>query len=67
MRSPAAKKRIRITITTSDQVNYALTALVSLGLYGNSVAEAAERLVCEGLRNDVKRRRASLIDPQIST
>ena len=62
MRQVASKqRRIRITLTTSEQVSEALTALVSLGLYGSSVAEAAERLVCEGLRNDLKRQRAAAL------
>jgi hypothetical protein len=63
VRSTAAKQqRIRITLTTSRQVIDALEALVSLGLYGSTVAEAAERMVCEGLRNDLKRKRAKAIE-----
>lgn len=63
MRPPAAKQqRIRITLTTSRQVVDALEALVSLGLYGSTVAEAAERMVCEGLRNDLKRKRIAALD-----
>lgn len=57
----AKQQRIRITLTTSQQVVDALKALVSLGLYGSNVAEAAERMVCEGLRNDLKRKRAAAI------
>lgn len=65
MRSLASKQhRIRITLTTSGQVHGALEALVKLGLYGNTVAEAAERLVCEGLRNDMKRKRIALTNPE---
>lgn len=65
MRQPASKQqRVRITFTTSPEVVQALTGLVSLGLYGSTVADAAERLVCEGLRNDLKRKRAKAVDPQ---
>ena len=64
MSAKAAKQqRVRITITTSKQVADALAGLVTLGLYGSCVAEAAERMVCEGLRNDLKRKRAKAIDP----
>lgn len=42
-------KSIRITITTTKQVQDMLTRLSALGLYGSTIAEAAERLVCEGL------------------
>lgn len=63
MRQSAAKKSIRITITTTEQVRKLLVALVDLGLYGTSISDVAERLVCEGLRSDVKRKRALLTDP----
>lgn len=64
--SQTATKRstVRITITTSKSVHEHLGRLVTLGLYGNSVADAAERIVCEGLRNDVRRKRAALVDPK---
>lgn len=55
-------KRVRITITTSEQVETALKGLVEVGLHGASVAEAAERLVCLGLQNDLKKKRQQAID-----
>ncbi len=44
------QKRIRITFTTSNQVQEYLAALVKTGLYGGTVPEAAEALVCEQIR-----------------
>lgn len=55
---------VRITITTTKQVSQYLDSLVSLGLYGSTVAEAAEQLICEGLRNDLRRRRTALLNPE---
>lgn len=46
-------KSVRITITTTPAVVRYLQALVPLGLHGSSVAEVAERLICEGLRGKV--------------
>lgn len=43
-----------------------LEKLLPLGLYGNSVAEVAERLVCEALRNDMKRLRQNLLEADSS-
>ena len=62
MRSKAANPSVRITITTSKQVAAYLEQLVPLGLYGSSVAEVAERIICEGLRVDLKRRKQQLLD-----
>ena len=52
----------RITITTTRQVKAYLERLIPLGLYGNSVAEVAERLLCESLRADMKKRKVSLLE-----
>ncbi len=54
-KSTAPAKRIRITITTSLQVQHYLLALTESGLYGSTVAEAAERPISESLRNVMKR------------
>jgi hypothetical protein len=63
---PAPKQRsVRITITTTVQVQQHLEKLLPLGLYGNSVAEVAERLVCEALRNDMRRLRQSLLEADV--
>jgi Ran GTPase-activating protein (RanGAP) involved in mRNA processing and transport len=60
--------RPRICITTTPQVKNCLVKLVTLGLYGNTIAEVAERLLCEALRNDLKDKRKSLInDPKPKT
>lgn len=64
MRQKSLNKSVKITITTTNQVREALAHLVQVGLHGNSVPEAAERLICEGLRNDLKRKRQMLIDPK---
>ncbi len=58
------KRTKRITITITEQVDNYLHGLVSLGLYGSTVAEAAVQLICEGLRNDLRRKRTNLLDPQ---
>ena len=55
-------RSVRITITTTPQVADYLYSLISLGLYGSSVAEVAERLICEALRNDLKRSRTALLE-----
>ena len=52
---------VRITITTSARVAEHLTTLVGLGLYGATLAEVAEQLVCESLRNDLRRKRTALL------
>jgi len=51
---------VRITITTTTQVHEYLQSLLDLGLYGTTVAEVAKQLVCEALRNDLRRKRADL-------
>jgi hypothetical protein len=63
MRSKNITKSKRITFTTTPQVYEALQNLVRLGLHGTSIADASERLVCEGLRGDLRRKRASLFEP----
>jgi hypothetical protein len=57
-------KSVTIKITTTPIVRQHLEALLPLGLYGNSVAEAAERLLCEALRDDLKRTRQALLSPK---
>ena len=42
-------KRYRLSLTTTERVKERLEALVEGGLYGGSVAEAGERLLCEAL------------------
>lgn len=54
---------IRITITTTAGVHEHLKRLLPMGLYGNSVAEVAERLLCESLRQDTRTRRIKLLNP----
>lgn len=61
----ASKLRtVRITLSTSETVHKYLKALIPLGLYGGSVAEVAERLICGALQNDLRRRKTVLLDPQ---
>lgn len=64
MKKPAAKQRrnsrpreaqsLRITITTTTRVHEHLQTLRDTGLFGTSVAETAERLICDGLLRRVK-------------
>lgn len=49
-------------MTTSPQVQKHLEALLELGIYGNSVAEVAERLVCDALRKDMRRLHQTLLE-----
>ncbi len=60
-------KSITIKITTTPPVKKHLEALLPLGLYGNTVAEVAERLLCEALREDLKRTRQALFTPRKET
>lgn len=60
------QKSVTIKITTTEAVRQHLEALLPLGLYGNSVAEAAERLLCEALRGDVRRTRQALIAAKLT-
>lgn len=60
-----ASKSVKISITTTPQVVAHLKALLPLGLYGHSVSEVAERLICEQLRIDLKRSRQSLLQQNI--
>lgn len=58
---------MRITITTTPKVHEHLENLLPLGLYGNSVAEVAERLICEQLRNDLRRLRQKALEQNNQT
>lgn len=55
-------KSVSIKITTTPQVVSYCRKLVPLGLYGSSVAEVAERLLCEALRENMKRRKTALLE-----
>jgi len=50
----------RVTFTTTTQVRSSLESLVLTGLYGRSVPEAAEAIILEYLRKDIKRSRIEL-------
>lgn len=52
----------RVTITTTCKVQEYLERLIPLGLYGNSVSEVAERLLCEALRDALKRKKVDLLE-----
>lgn len=64
MRQKATIPSVRITITTTPKVQSYLESLLPMGLYGNSVAEVAERLICEQLRSDLKRIKTALLEKQ---
>jgi hypothetical protein len=50
-----------ITISTTPQIRSYLEALVTLGVYGKNPAEAAEQLIKESLRDDLREKRRELI------
>ena len=61
-----ARKRNRIptvtiTISTTPQIRTYLDRLVTLGVYGKNSAEAAEQLIKESLRDDLREKRKELI------
>jgi hypothetical protein len=58
-----ATTSVRITITTTRGVHDHLKRLLPMGLYGSSVAEVAERLLCEALRKDTASSRQRLLNP----
>jgi hypothetical protein len=53
---------VKITITTTEAVANYLKALLRLGVYGATVAEAAERIVCEKLQGDLRRKRSAALE-----
>lgn len=57
-------KSVRIKITTTQAVHDHLASLIPLGLHGKTVAEAAERVLCEALRKDLEGTRRSLFKPK---
>lgn len=61
MRQKSANPSVKITITTSPKVKEYLERLVELGLYGNSVSEVGEQLICEQLREDLRKQRTALL------
>jgi len=62
--SSGRTRTVRITITTTAQVHAHLCKLVTLGLWGNSIAEVAEQLICEQLRKDLHRRRLAVLEQE---
>ena len=56
-----APKTMRICITITAQAKACLEALLELGLYGSSISDVAERLICESLHADTKRLREALL------
>lgn len=48
-RAPNLVETVQVRISTTPMVEERLAALVRTGLYGKNTAEAAERLVAEGL------------------
>lgn len=60
----AATQSVRITITTTKGVHDHLKRLLPIGLYGNSVAEVAERLLCESLWQKTRHRQINLLNQE---
>jgi hypothetical protein len=50
-RSPNAQPTVKITVTTSPVLQQDLDGVVATGYFGNTRAEAAERLLAEAIRN----------------
>lgn len=50
-------KSVQITITTTPHVESYLKELIKVGVYGKNVAEAAERLLTEKLRELIAERK----------
>lgn len=48
-RLPNRVPTVTITISTTPQVHRSLVRLLSTGLYGKNVAEAAERLIAQSI------------------
>ena len=48
-RSPNHLPTVQITVSTTPQVQGYLVRLVSTGLYGKNIAEAAERLIAQSV------------------
>jgi len=48
-RSPNPLPTVTITVSTTPQVHRHLARLLSTGLYGKNVAEAAERLIAQSV------------------
>ena len=59
----AGIERIRVTLTTSKQVHQYLSELVATGLYGGSVPEAAEIIICRYLMENLKASKLEPINP----
>lgn len=53
---------VKITITTTETVATYLKSLLLLGVYGSTVAEAAERVICEKLQGDLRKKRTAVLD-----
>ncbi len=50
-RLPNKIKTVTITVSTTPMVHGHLEALVDTGLYGKNAAEAAERLIAQGIQD----------------
>ncbi len=50
-RLPNKIKTVTITVSTTPMVHRHLEALVDTGLYGKNAAEAAERLIAQGIQD----------------
>ena len=60
-RKPNSVRTVTVTISTTPQVYDYLERLVTLGVYGKNPAEAAEQLIKEGLREDLREKRKELL------
>lgn len=50
-RTPNPTKTVTFTVSTTPMVKAYLESLVGRGVFGKNVAEVAERLICEKLRD----------------
>lgn len=53
-RKPNPQPAVKVTITTSEVLRKDLDKIVATGYFGNTRAEAAERLLAEAIRNLLK-------------
>ena len=60
-RRKTAAQSMRISVTISPQMGVYLRGLLKLGLYGSSISDVAERLMCESLHSDTKRLRLAAL------
>lgn len=57
-------RTVKLEVMITQQVESYLKSLVSTGLYGQSIGQAANHLICEKLREDLRAKRIRMLDPK---